>query len=81
MEVTSAVTPKARLAIYAISEREGSDRAFWTKIGAAFRNRDGSFNIHLDALPTNGKLHMREYDPQRKAAGGGAGESKEGGEA
>lgn len=54
-----------RLAIYAISEREGMDRAFWTKIGAAFKNRDGSYNIMLDALPTNGKLHMREVDPNR----------------
>ena len=64
----SLVTPKQgnRLAIYAITERDGMDRAFWTKIGAAFKNRDGSFNIMLDALPTNGKLHMREVDPNKK---------------
>jgi hypothetical protein len=64
----SLVTPKqgSRLAIYAITERDGMDRAFWTKIGAAFKNRDGSFNIMLDALPTNGRLHMREVDPNKK---------------
>ena len=60
------VSNKGRLAIYAINEREGADRAFWTRIGAAFKNRDGSYNIHLDALPTNGKLHMREVDPNRR---------------
>jgi hypothetical protein len=25
-------------------------------------NRDGSYNLCLDALPVNGKLHMREVD-------------------
>lgn len=61
-----APRPGTRLAIYAITERDGMDRAFWTRIGAAFKNRDGSFNIMLDALPTNGRLHMREVDPSKK---------------
>lgn len=64
MEATFAVSRKP-LAVYSIVEREGLDRAIWTRVGSAFKNRDGSMNVHLDALPTNGKLHVREQDPNR----------------
>ena len=64
MEATYAAKPSTRLAVYSIVEREGMDKSFWTRIGAAFKNRDGSYNIHLDALPCNGKLHMREPEPK-----------------
>ncbi|RJO66808.1 MAG: hypothetical protein C4523_11235 [Myxococcales bacterium] len=36
--------------------RDKGERAFWTKIGAAFKNADGSFRVLLDALPVNGSL-------------------------
>ena len=65
MEVTIGTTGKVKLVVYSIIEREGLDRAYWANVGRAFRNRDGSYNIHLDALPTNGKLHMREVDPSK----------------
>ena len=35
-------------------------KSFWTKIGVAFENRDGSYSLHLAAIPTNGKLQMRD---------------------
>jgi hypothetical protein len=31
----------------------------WPVIGRAYENADGSINIYLDALPTNGKLQVR----------------------
>ena len=46
--------------VYTIVERQGADRAFWVKVGACFSNRDGSLNVYLDALPTNGRLQIRE---------------------
>ena len=49
-----------RLSVYVVTEKAGLDRVVWTKVGDAYRNRDGSYNLHLDALPLNGKLHMRE---------------------
>lgn len=64
MEATFAVSKKP-LAVYSIVERDGLERAIWTRVGSAFKNRDGSMNVHLDALPTNGKLHVREQDPNR----------------
>ncbi|NOJ43906.1 hypothetical protein [Bradyrhizobium australiense] len=41
-------------------EGEG-DKAYWTKIGAAWRHDDGKgFNISLRCLPLNGQLIVRE---------------------
>ncbi|HUU01137.1 MAG TPA: hypothetical protein VM425_06855 [Myxococcota bacterium] len=48
------------LQVYTIVEREGLEKSFWIKVGACFTNRDGSFNVYLDALPTNGRLQIRE---------------------
>lgn len=47
-------------AVYVV-EGEG-DSAYWTKIGAAWRNEDGKgFNISLSCLPLNGRrLVIRE---------------------
>lgn len=35
-------------------------KATWTKIGAAFLNKDGSINVFLDSLPIDGRLHIRD---------------------
>ncbi|MBT8496223.1 MAG: hypothetical protein KJO07_24475 [Deltaproteobacteria bacterium] len=43
-------------------DKDGSKRTYWMRIGSAFTNRDGSFNVYLDALPTNNKLQIRELD-------------------
>lgn len=50
-------------AVYTIIER-GQGRAYWLRIGVAFVNRDGSFNVRLDALPVNGQLHIRDPKPE-----------------
>lgn len=41
--------------------------ARWTKIGAAWPNRDGKgFNILCDAVPLQGRIVMRAYTPKPK---------------
>jgi len=45
--------------VFVIRDGKNGD-SFWTKVGAAFVNRDGSLNVLLDALPTDGKLHIRD---------------------
>ena len=46
-------------AVYVV-EGEG-DKAFWTKIGAAWEHQDGKgFNIQLSCMPLNGRLVVRE---------------------
>ena len=39
-------------------------KSFWTKIGVAFENRDGSFSLNLAAIPVNGRLQMRDPVPE-----------------
>lgn len=51
------------LTVYTIVEKQGKEKPFWIKVGACFSNRDGSMNVVLDALPINGRLHIRQKDP------------------
>lgn len=42
--------------------------ASWTKIGAAWPNRDGKgFNIRCEAVPLQGRIVMRAYTPKPNA--------------
>jgi len=67
---------KKKWAIYTIRERQGLEKPYWMRVGIAFMNRDGSFNLHLDATPLDGKLHMREWQEEAPASvGTGAGEA------
>ncbi len=45
--------------IYVITSK--GERKFWTKVGVAFVNRDGSLNCKLESLPIDGELHIRDY--------------------
>lgn len=44
--------------------KEGKERSYWTRIGVAFVNKDGSLNVRLDSLPLDGKLHIRDPKPR-----------------
>lgn len=50
--------------VYHIKAIDDGKKTLWTRIGTAFVNKDGSLNAILDALPVDGKLHIR--DPQVK---------------
>jgi hypothetical protein len=50
-------------AVYTIVERPGLQKKLWVRVGTAFPNRDQSMNVKLDAVPTNGTLHIRDYEP------------------
>ncbi|OGQ84632.1 MAG: hypothetical protein A2289_09660 [Deltaproteobacteria bacterium RIFOXYA12_FULL_58_15] len=56
-------------AVYTIREDAKSDKSCWTKIGVAFVNRDDSINVQLDALPLDGKLHIREFSERPEQNG------------
>ena len=40
-------------AIFGVVQREGMEKGFWTRIGTAFQNQDGSWNLRFDYLPTD----------------------------
>ena len=50
---------KKMMIAYTIVER--GQKRFWLRIGVAFENRDGSYNVKLDAVPVNGQLQLREW--------------------
>jgi hypothetical protein len=65
---TNSYVPEKMKTVYTITERGG--RNFWTKIGVGFINRDGSITLKLDAIPVNGQVQVRDYEPygDRRAA-------------
>ena len=65
---------KVKLA-YTIVERDKDGRKFWVRVGAAFVNRDGSLNVKLDAMPVNGQLQIRDYQPADDRDGQDRGEA------
>jgi hypothetical protein len=48
--------------VYGIVKR--GESSFWTRIGAAFENRDGSLNIKLDFLPTSADTTLQIREPR-----------------
>ncbi len=42
------------LIVYTVSGTD--DNPFWTRIGAAWKNSKGGFQVQLNALPIDGKL-------------------------
>ncbi len=58
----------------AVQRNEEGDKndkkAWWTKIGVAFQNRDGSWNLRFDYLPARlgeTTIQLREFSPKEAA--------------
>ena len=54
------MSEKKNLKVYTIVDRGDEKKDLWLRIGTAFVNKDGSLNVVLNALPIDGKLHIRE---------------------
>ncbi len=71
----------------ALCVRESNGKSFFTKIGAAFPNKDGKgWSVLLDAMPASNdgqfKIMLREplpKDGQQSQGGGGRGNQSRGG--
>lgn len=72
---------KERYDVLSVREyRSGQEiKTQWARMGSAWPNRDGSFNLQLFAVPVPDKdtglikLHMRKYEPREEATGGNGG--------
>jgi len=51
--------------VYHIKDLGDGKKSFWTRIGSAFVNKDGSLNAILDTLPLDGRLHIRDPQPEK----------------
>ena len=64
--MTTITTKKPAYLVYTVREGKYDDQSFWTKIGVAFRHNDGKgISVMLDALPTDGRLTIRKYEPKQ----------------
>jgi len=62
-------TPRRRFKEVWLVEDRREGKSIWTRVGVAFENTDGSWNIRLSALPVgSGRLNMR--DPMEREAHG-----------
>lgn len=51
---------KSKLKIcYVITKR--GNKTYWSRVGVAFANNDGSINVKLEALPVGGEFQIRDY--------------------
>ncbi len=58
--------------VYAVRKGSG-DKAFWTRIGAAWANKDGEgFSVKLDLLPLNGADIVIRTPREDREEGGAA---------
>ena len=46
--------------VYTITERD--DKTYWTRVGIAYTNRDGSLIVKLDAIPVNVNLIVKDKE-------------------
>lgn len=67
-----------RYQVFSIKETKQSDgklTSVWVRAGSAWVNRDGSFNVYLDVLPLDGKLHVREAVADKREGEGRGGQA------
>lgn len=59
---------KPKFSVFTVEDRGKDNDPFWLKIGAAFEHKDGKgYNLTLQALPTDGRLVLREYkEPENR---------------
>jgi hypothetical protein len=59
---------KTMKAVFTVVERSPG-KSFWTRIGVGFVNKDGSLNLRLDAIPINGTIQVRDWEPAERFSG------------
>lgn len=61
---------KMKQLVAVIERGEGEERkSYWTRIGVAFENRDGSYNLRFDFLPARMEtttIQIRDIDAKDK---------------
>jgi hypothetical protein len=61
---------KMKQLVAAIERGEGDDKkTFWTRIGVAFENRDGSYNLRFDFIPARldaTTVQLRDFEARER---------------
>ena len=48
------------------TNREGEKVSTWVRIGTAFVNKDGSFNLKLNFFPTDPEMTLNMREPRKR---------------
>lgn len=68
--MSDSPAPASKPAYHAFYVRESSSgKSFWGRIGAAWRNRDGSLSLQLDCFPQDGRVVLQEPKEKAEAEG------------
>lgn len=59
---------RKRMELHGAVKRQGSDQTYWTRIGTAFENKDGSWNLLFDYFPTATGTTVQLRAPKPEAA-------------
>jgi hypothetical protein len=61
---------KMKQIVAAVERGEGeAKKSYWTRVGVAFENRDGSFNLRFDYMParmSETTIQLRDFDPREE---------------
>ena len=61
---------KMRQIVAAVERGEGdSKKSYWNRIGVAFENRDGSYNLRFDYVPARmaeTTIQLRDFDAKEE---------------
>lgn len=57
------------LIAYTVEKAEGAEKAYWRRVGAAWKNKAGGYQLRLGSLPVGGELVLL---PPREAGNKGA---------
>jgi hypothetical protein len=63
-ETTTTASRKPSHAAYHVRDA-ASGKGFWTRIGAAWSNRDGSLSLQLDCVPVDGRVVLQLADKKQ----------------
>ena len=67
-ETTSPRASRRFKEVWLVEDRKNS-RSLWTRVGTAFENSDGSWNIRLSAVPVGtGRLNVRDPLPRAEVS-------------
>jgi hypothetical protein len=53
---TGVKNRRPSLVAYQVRDGKDDQKGFWTRIGAAWSNRDGGFTVQLDSIPLDGRI-------------------------
>ncbi len=67
METNTNNENRNRKEIFGIVNRPNSEQSYWTRIGVAFENRDGSWNLLFNFIPTDPQTRVQLREPKPTA--------------